>query len=236
MYSMDKIASLTNYNHVMKLLNKHPDFDKRAYQITLKQGDTLNLSKNRNHSFIVKEGYIQFSNLQGDEEVFLSICQHGDFIYLPLIDGRFFDNLKLEALDSCVLWKIDFEVLKTSLLLEDPNNFVLLNFLENYCVDFYRRIVLSTADARSKVCYILDYLAKNFGIHQQNGSTLLPPFVSYEKLSFFTGLSRSRIIAVMKELTSENIVTLKKHKWVILKSDQLDRSLFFKEPYDNRIQ
>ncbi|MBC1285480.1 Crp/Fnr family transcriptional regulator [Listeria booriae] len=234
MYNSEYINSLTNYNRVLLMLNKSEDFYEHSHQLKLKKGEKIYLDAHRDHCYLIQSGFIQVSNVIDDKPNFLYISQHGDFPVLPVVSKYIPKEVRLEVLADALVWVIDFQFLKNCLLLEDPKNFVLISQMENVIIDIARVNTLAQISAQQRIQYLLEYLVENFGIVDGQGYRILPPFLTYNKLSEFSNLSKSHTIKIVEKLKEDGLITIKKGQWIILDIDAIRVSHFFVAPFINR--
>ncbi|MBC1575034.1 Crp/Fnr family transcriptional regulator [Listeria booriae] len=214
MYEKDELRSFASFATVLKILKRDPNFNKYCTQHRVPKGSTITLNKERKDCYLLESGYVKYDYTGSSSEGYYYVIPAGRFVSLPMVKNQFTLYARVTALTELVWWKIDVEFLRKMLQLEDPRNYVMLNYSIEVAYKLYiisKKYLLS---AESRVYFGLLRCAEA-GIKVADNQIELPSFLTYDLLAEFAGTSKGYTSTVLGELRDKGVLISSKKPWII---------------------
>ncbi|MBC1792495.1 Crp/Fnr family transcriptional regulator [Listeria booriae] len=214
MYDKDELRSFASFATILKILKRDPNFNKYCTQHRVPKGSIITLNPERKDSYLLESGYVKYDYTGKSSEGYYYVIPAGRFISLPVVKNQFTLYAQVTALTELIWWKIDVEFLKKMLQLEDPRNYVMLNYSIEVAYKMYiisKKYLLS---AENRVYFALLRCAE-VGIKVADNQVELPTFITYDLLAEFAGISKGYTSTVLGELRDNGVLISSKKPWVI---------------------
>ncbi|MBA3927681.1 Crp/Fnr family transcriptional regulator [Listeria rustica] len=221
MYEKDELTSLASFSTIMRVLKKDPNFNKYCTQHRVKKGTKVVLDKNRKDCYLLEAGFVKYNYIGQSGPGLFFVIPQGRFVSLPFFKDQFIVHGELTALNDLIWWKIDVEYLRKLLLLEDPRNFIVLDYaiqLGYYLYIMTKKYYLS---AEHRIYFSLQRCSE-VGIRIAENQIELPSFLTYDLLAEFSGTSKGYTSTVLGELRDKGILLSSKKPWIITDVAWLD--------------
>lgn len=224
MYEKNEFRSLAAFPVVLKMLKKDPTFNKYCTQHRIKKGEVFTLNEDRKDCYLLESGYVKFDYTGPSSPNFYFVVPPSRFVTLPIFKNQFKLYGQVTALTELVWWKIDVEFLRKTLQLEDPRNYVMLNYMIEIGYKFYITAKKTYLGAENSV-YLALFQCSEAGIQIEENKVELPNFITYDLLAEFAGASKGYTSTVLGELRDKGILVSSKKPWVITDMDQFNNLL-----------
>ncbi|MBC1779566.1 Crp/Fnr family transcriptional regulator [Listeria booriae] len=215
MYKREIICSFASYSNVIKILKKDSQFNTYCCQERIDKGYSIRLPHNRPYCYLVDTGYTKISIISEVSQNYYYINRPGGFLTLPIVEDEFLPAIEITAITDVIWWRIDTEFLKKILLLEDPKNYIIVNFLLDNRETLNRLTYRYSLSSRDSVYYSLLRSAEA-GIRIGPNQAELPLFITYETLAKFSNTSKGYTVHILTELRQQGVLQSSKKPWVIM--------------------
>ncbi|MBA3927920.1 Crp/Fnr family transcriptional regulator [Listeria rustica] len=228
MYHESELHAFFSVEQVLKLLRKNPAFSKYCYQRTLKKGETIQLTPlTRGSFYMVEKGSFSVyyeSRLTG--RMLISFFQHDDIFNFPLLKERMHPILDFIALTDAQVWVVDFNFMLSTVKLEDPRNYLQLNFLSTVQIHLGNALIRKSLDSKKRILHALVELSEKMALLSPNQAYELPTFMTYELLAEIAGTSRGYTSRILKELRDMDVIDSSKRPWIVKDLNLLNNLLY----------
>lgn len=214
MYKKEELHSLASFHNILKLLKKDPHFNHFCTQHKMVKGFKYSINQNKNNSYLLESGFLSCSFNESFKDGLFFIVKPGKFASISVIQENTPYTANFKALTEVIYWEIDNQFLRKMLLMEDPRNYILLNYL----VETRRRMYILARknffSSEKRIYFALQRCAE-VGIHFQENQIQLPMFITYELLSQLASTSKSYTSRVLYDLRTKGVLESSKKPWII---------------------
>lgn len=228
MYHESELQAFYSVDQVLKILRKNPAFNKYCYQRTLKKGDSIQLTPHTRGSFyMIEKGNFSVyyeSRLTGRTLIFF--FQHNDIVNFPLLKEKMHPVLDFIALDEAQVWVIDFNFMLSAVKLEDPRNYLQLNFLSTVQTHLGNALIRKSLDSKKRILHALVELTEQMALFNADQVYELPNFMTYELLAEIAGTSRGYTSRILRELREASVLDSSKRPWIVKDLELLNDLLY----------
>lgn len=214
MYAREELRSLASFTTIMKILKKDPNFNKYCTQRRIKKGSKFILDEDRKDCYLLESGFVKYNYIGQSGPGYFFVIPPGQLISLPLVKDQFKVHGELTAVTDLIWWKIDVEFIRKMLLLEDPRNFIILNYTIQLAQRFYIMTRKYQLSAENRVYFAL-LRCSEAGIQIAENQIELPLFLTYDILAEFSATSKGYASTVLGELREKGILVSSKKPWII---------------------
>ncbi|MBC2168249.1 Crp/Fnr family transcriptional regulator [Listeria booriae] len=216
MYDKNYVEQFTSYPNLIALLQKYSDFQKKTVDMRMSASEILYENTIRTNCYLLKSGYVQITDISKYGNTYLLMGAPGKIISLPIYYSELPQLIEIKALTDVIITRVDFEFLRKVLQLEDPHNYVTINYLSNLRKILYHEVTQNTTVVQIRIIKFLIYLADSLGMRAGNYMVWLPPFLTYEVLADFAHCSKPHAVTILKELREKGIIDTHRGQWAIL--------------------
>ncbi|WP_430533893.1 Crp/Fnr family transcriptional regulator [Listeria rocourtiae] len=159
-------------------------------------------------------------------KILISFFRHNDMFNFPLLKERMNPVLEVVALKDAQVWVIDFNFMKSSVKLEDPRNYLQLNFLATTQTQLGNALIRKSLDSKKRILHALVELTEHMALYNQDKVYELPNFMTYELLAEIAGTSRGYTSRILRELRDDNILDSSNRPWIVKDLELLNNLLY----------
>lgn len=228
MYHESELSVFYSVDQILKLLRKNPAFSKYCYQRKLKKGESIRLTPTTRGSFyMIEKGDFSVyyeSRLTGKTLIFF--FQPNDVFNFPLLKERMHPVLEVVALKEAQVWIIDFNFMMSTVKLEDPRNYLQLNFLATTQTQLGNALIRKSLDSKKRILHALVELTEHMALYNLDKVYELPNFMTYELLAEMAGTSRGYTSRILRELRDGEVLDSSSRPWIVKDLELLNDLLY----------
>ncbi|KGL40934.1 hypothetical protein BMT55_13550 [Listeria newyorkensis] len=228
MYHESELNVFYSVEQILKLLRKNPVFNKYCYQRKLNKGEVIRLTPTTRGSFyMIEKGDFSVyyeSRLTGKTLIFF--FQRNDMFNFPLLKERMHPVLEAVALKEAQVWIIDFNFMMSTVKLEDPRNYLQLNFLATTQMQLGNALIRKSLDSKKRILHALVELTEHMALYNSDKVHELPSFMTYELLAEMAGTSRGYTSRILRELRDSDVLDSSNRPWIVKNIDLLNDLLY----------
>ncbi|MBC1334961.1 Crp/Fnr family transcriptional regulator [Listeria booriae] len=216
MYDKSYMKQFSSYTNLIALMQRYSDFQESTMDVQMAASEVLLENTIRTNCYVLKSGYVQITDVSKYGDTYLMIGAPGKIISLPIYNAELPQLIEIKALTDVVITRVDFDFLKKVLQLEDPHNYVTINYLSDLRKMLYHEVTQNTAVVRIRIIKFLIYLADSLGMRARDYMVWLPHFLTYEVLAEFAHCSKPHAVTILKELRGKGIIDTHRGQWAVL--------------------
>ncbi|MBC1501310.1 Crp/Fnr family transcriptional regulator [Listeria weihenstephanensis] len=215
MYDRNELQFLGSFTTILRMLKNNPSFNRYCTQHRIAKGHVLHLTgDDRKTCYLVESGYLQYTYKGDFANGYFYFVRPGKFIALPLFKDQVHATADVVARTEVIWWKIDFEFLRQILLLEDPKNYVILNYTLEIAYHFFMMSQKYLSTAQNKIYFCLIRISES-SLQFKENQVELPLFITYDQLATISNVSKGYTANIVTELRNEGILDSSKKPWII---------------------
>ncbi|MBC2283510.1 Crp/Fnr family transcriptional regulator [Listeria booriae] len=216
MYDKSYMKQFSSYTNLLALMQRYSDFRESTVDMQMAASEVFVENTIRTNCYLLKSGYVQITDISKYGATYLMIGGPGKIISLPICNAELPQLIQIKALTNVVITQVDFEFLKKVLQLEDPHNYVTINYLSDLRKMLYHEVTQNTVAVRGRIIKFLVYLADSLGMRAGDYQVWLPHFLTYEVLAEFAHCSKPHAVTILKELRGKGIIDTHRGQWAVL--------------------
>ncbi|MBA3925430.1 Crp/Fnr family transcriptional regulator [Listeria rustica] len=225
MYNSDELKDPASLPNILKLLKKDPEFNRYCTQHRVAKGHVLKLTgDDRQFCYLLENGYLQYNYTGPFAKGYFFFIKPGKFVSLPLFKNQVHAEADVVAVTDVIWWKIDFEFLRKMLLIEDPKNYIVLNYTLEITYNFYMMTKKYLSSSEDRIYFCLARLIDN-GIQIKENQVELPLFLTYDRLASISNVSKGYTANILTDLREEGILNASKKPWIVMDVARLKAKL-----------
>lgn len=166
--------------------------------------------------FIVKEGIVKISKLEGAKEVILAIFHEGDYFgEMAVLEKDQVRSASAEAMETSVLYVLnrrDF----MGLMEDNPKLTLMLLEVAMARIRKMNEMIkdLTTLDARTRIIKLISGLTEEYGCNMRGG-VLIDLKLTHQQIADMTSTVRETVTKILLELQYQDIIQIEKKKiWI----------------------
>lgn len=158
--------------------------------------------------FILAEGTVELSRVQGNREMILLVLTPGEFIGEPLEDPEAARAIQARALEDCVVCIVGRRELEAVVQAHPALAWRLLTLLSRNTSQAYARILtLASCEVPDKLLALIQNLADRHGVPTQDGLEITVRLTQHE-LAALIGSCREAVSRGLKALRDRGLITI----------------------------
>ncbi|MBC2306131.1 hypothetical protein [Listeria booriae] len=151
MYDKSYMKQFSSYTNLLALMQRYSDFRESTVDMQMAASEVFVENTIRTNCYLLKSGYVQITDISKYGATYLMIGGPGKIISLPIYNAELPQLIQIKALTNVVITQVDFEFLKKVLQLEDPHNYVTINYLSDLRKMLYHEVTQNTVAVRGRI-------------------------------------------------------------------------------------